>query len=282
MGDERVKVSESRHFRRRGVLERIGTAVGRALPEGRVRRGLRDAFRNLIGGRRGAISSTLPGGEVVHILPQYRFVTWNPAEYQAFRAAVRPGDVVLDVGANVGAYTLLFGQWVKPGGRVYAFEPAPDAFAGLVRHVELNGLTDVVTFVRAAAGERSGKVRIVSDGIAGTNRVAFAADDAGGEEVRAVSLDDFCGREGITPALVKIDVEGWELEVLRGARETLRRGGDRLALFVELHPAAFRELGMTREDVAAALDDLGLRVEPLGPCDDPLALEGECLRLLPK
>jgi FkbM family methyltransferase len=186
------------------------------------------------------------------------------------------------VGANVGAYTLLFGQWVRPGGRVYAFEPAPDAFAGLVRHVELNGLTDVVTFVRAAAGERSGTVRIVSEGIAGTNRVASAADDAAGEEVRAVSLDDFCAREGITPALVKIDVEGWELEVLRGARETLRRGGDGLALFVELHPAAFRELGMTSGDVAAALDDLGLRIEPLGPCDDPLALEGECLRLRPK
>ena len=60
------------------------------------------------------------------VAPEFRHLTWNPEEYTAFRAAVRPGGVVLEAGANVGAYTMLFAQWVGPAGRVFAFEPDPD------------------------------------------------------------------------------------------------------------------------------------------------------------
>ena len=66
-----------------------------------------------------------PRGRVVLVAAEFRHITWNPEEYAAFRAAVRPGDVVLEAGANVGAYTMLFAQWVGPAGRVFAFEPDP-------------------------------------------------------------------------------------------------------------------------------------------------------------
>lgn len=288
MADERVKVSESDAYRRVSVLERAGAVLGRLVPGGAVRRTLRSAYHAVISMRSGGrgVEAVLPGGERVRLLPEYRFVTWNPAEYEAFRAASAPGGVALDVGANVGAYTLLFGRWMRPGGRVYAFEPAPDAFGGLVRQVLLNELREVVTPVCAAVSSTSGSAALVADGFAGTNRLAPPSSDpsssgapSAGTRVETVSLDDFCAREGITPTVIKIDVEGAELEVLRGARRTLRRVGAGLEVFVEMHPTLWRETGIAKEDVIAELASQGLRAEPLRPRDDPWALEGECLRL---
>jgi hypothetical protein len=97
--------------------------------------------------------------------------------------------------------------------------------------------------------------------------------------VPTVTIDSFCAREAITPSFIKIDVEGAELAVLRGARETIRRGGDRLALFVELHPSIWTILGVTGAEFEAELDRQGLRVEPLGG-GDPWAVEGTVVRLV--
>ncbi|HEX9841452.1 MAG TPA: FkbM family methyltransferase, partial [bacterium] len=68
---------------------------------------------------------------------------WEPCETEAFRAALRPGRAVLDVGANVGHYTLVAARAVGPRGHVWAFEPAPRPFAALTANVRLNGLRNV-------------------------------------------------------------------------------------------------------------------------------------------
>lgn len=279
MGDEQPEVARGEAFRRSGVLEGLGARLGRVVPEGTGRRLLRGAYRTalrLASGGRG-VRATLPRGETVRLLPEYRFVTWNTAEYEAFRAAARPGAIALDVGANAGAYALLLGQWVRPGGRVYAFEPAPETFAGLRRHVRLNGLQDTVVLVRAAAAGVTGHGTLSVDGVSGANRLADGAD---GATVETITVDDFCERERIAPSFIKIDVEGAELQVLRGARETIRRGGRGLSLFVEMHPTTWREIGVTVRDVQDEIREQRLRVEPLRPVDDPWALEGECLRLV--
>ena len=276
---ERPRVAESSAYRRRTALERVGEIAGRVVPQGAVRGWLRSVYRAAVRLRTGgSVTATLPGGEAVRLSDEYRFVTWNEAEYQAFRAAVEPGAVALDVGANVGAYTLLLGRWVRPGGRVYAFEPAREAFDGLTRHVGLNGLGDDVTCVRAAAAARTGTALLAVDGLSGANRLA---DEAGGERVETVTLDDFCRREGIRPSFIKIDVEGAELDVLRGARATIAAAGGELALFVEMHPTLWREMGISAADVQAEIEAQGLRAEPLRDgVDDLWALEGECLRLV--
>jgi FkbM family methyltransferase len=273
---EHPQVAHSEAFRRRSALEALGARLGAVLPEGVVRRALRSAYRAALWLRgRGRVEANLPGGETVRLLPQFRFVTWNLPEYHALRVAAEPGTVALDVGANVGGYALLLGMWVRPGGRVYAFEPAPDAFSGLERHVRLNGLEGVVVPVQMAAAGTTGTGRMEAEGSSGGNRLARE-----GQAVLTVTLDEFCVREGIRPSLIKIDVEGAELEVLRGARETIRAAGPGLTLLVEMHPTVWEELGITRADVAAELRLQGLRAEPLREVDDPWALEGECLRLV--
>jgi FkbM family methyltransferase len=275
--DDRIDTAEGHAYRRRSPLEAVGAAVARLLPQGGARRRLRALYHAALGGARG-IAASLPGGETVRVLPEYRFIGWNPVEYAAFRAAARPGGVALDVGANVGAYALLLGGWVRPGGRVFAFEPSGEAFRGLAAHVALNGLEGVVRPVRAAVSDREGRAALAAEGHHGTSRLA-STEGEGTETVETVTIDQFCAREHIVPTLIKIDVEGWELEALRGARDTIARGGDGLALFVEMHPTAWRERGISADDVRAELRAQGLRAVPLRDVADPWALEGECLRL---
>jgi len=175
---------------------------------------------------------------------------------------------------------VLLGRWVEPGGRVYAFEPSPETFAGLSRHLALNGLRDTVVPVAAAVAGADGRATLSGGGLSGANRL----DARGaGPVVETVSLDAFCAREGILPSFIKVDVEGAELEVLRGGRETIRRAGPGLALFVEMHPTIWGEMGITAADLQGELELQGLRAEPLREgVADPWALEGECLRLVPK
>lgn len=230
------------------------------------------------GGR--GLSCTLPGGERIRALPEHRYLSWNPQEYAAFKRAVSPGMVALDIGANVGAYSMLLGQWVGPAGHVFAFEPAPQAFNGLVRHIRLNGLNDVVRPLGAAVGERETQAEFLIMKTSGEGRLAASGDgEAARLTVPVVTIDDFCAREGIDPDFIKIDVEGWEEAVLRGARETIRRRGRSLALFVEMHPSAWPLLGTSRESL---LDELhAQRLEPvsLGEAGDLWAIEGVCLQL---
>ena len=115
--------------------------------------------------------------------------------------------------------------------------------------------------------------------VRGTGRLASTGEQ-GTERVETVTIDGFCAAHGIVPTLIKIDVEGFELEALRGARQTIARGGAGLALFVEMHPTVWRERGLSPNEVKAELRLQGLRAEPLREVDDPWALEGECLRLV--
>jgi FkbM family methyltransferase len=275
MAEERIETAEGRAFRRPTLLEAVGTAAARALPGGALRGRLRAAYRALLG-RGGGLHAELPGGERVRVHPDHRHLGWNPVEYAAFRAATPRGSVVLDVGANVGAYAVLFGRWVGAEGRVYAFEPSAAALEGLRAHLALNGVEGVVRAVHAAVSDRPGRAVLAGGG--GSGRLT---DDGnpGGETVTTVTIDEFCAARGASPALVKVDVEGWELEALRGARETIARGGERLALFVEMHPTAWRERGMDAGELRAELARQRLRAEPLRPVADPWSLEGECLRL---
>lgn len=132
---------------------------------------------------------------------------------------LRPDDGFVDVGANVGSYTILAAG--VAGAHVHAFEPIATSFAHLSRNVRENGLGDRVVLHRVAVGARAGRVSMASSDDT-TNRVLDP-----GERVRAaievdvVRLDDALA--GVSPTLVKIDVEGFEAEVLAGAEGVLAR-----------------------------------------------------------
>jgi FkbM family methyltransferase len=278
----RVIASGADRFRKPGAIERMADRLSRLHFSPSMRRRLKRLYLMALTAKtfgRG-LPRLLPGGETVRVLPEYAYLSWNPDEYLAFRDALRPGMVALDVGANVGAYSMLLGQWAGPSGAVFAFEPAPDAFRGLVGHVRLNALTSVVSPIASAVGETVTTAPFLVAGSVGEGRLASERDgQAAGIAVPVTTIDEFCARQRIVPDFIKIDVEGSELAVLRGARETIRASRGKLALFVEMHPSTWPSLGISREDVAEELRRLSLAAHSITPVSDMWAVEGICLRL---
>ncbi|HEX2052615.1 MAG TPA: FkbM family methyltransferase [Actinomycetota bacterium] len=165
---------------------------------------------------------------------------------------VRPGQVAFDVGAHLGFFTLLLARLVGDGGRVVSVEPDPFLGPKLQANLEKNDASNV-TVVRAAAGTVAAERRFVSGGGGGIGHLG----DEGDLQVDGTTLDDLARRFG-TPDLVKIDVEGGEVEVLRGAPELLSTG--RPVVVVEVHDSAMEAearqlLDEMSYDVSAITDD---------------------------
>lgn len=289
---EPLPTAPSAQFRRRPFLE----AAGERFRDAPIAPGLRSRLRRLYhgllmwqtGGR--GLPCTLPQGEVVRALPKYRGLSWNPTEYAGFRDALQEkrnttttttaaAVTALDVGANIGAYSILLGQWVGPSGQVFAFEPAPEPFDGLSRHVALNGLTNTVHPIQMAVGAEVTTAQLLVAGTGGESRLASAGDGGATIAVPVTTIDAFCAERGLSPDFIKVDVEGFELAVLKGARETIRRRGRDLALFVEMHPSVWPVLGISKDDILAELAAQSLSITPLQPTDDVWAVEGICVRL---
>lgn len=131
--------------------------------------------------------------------------------------ALRPEDLFVDVGANVGSYTVLAAKAI--GSQVVAFEPVASAFAALRDNVQLNGIDARVDARNCCVGSSPGVLQMTS-GLDSMNHVLGVGEvHEASAEVQVVRLDDaLAGRH---PFLIKMDVEGYEHEVLRGATQTL-------------------------------------------------------------
>ena len=146
---------------------------------------------------------------------------------------LRPGQTVVDVGANIGFYVLLESLKVGPSGKVYAIEPVPDNYELLRRNVDLNRRGNIEMH-RCAVGDKPGRAQMHLSHL--RNWHAMTAVHATGRviEVEVVTLDAFLEGKP-SPSLVRMDVEGYEYEILQGMEETLERSTD-LTLFIEIHP----------------------------------------------
>jgi len=141
------------------------------------------------------------------------------------------GDVFVDVGAYIGLYSLLAAKVVGANGRVIAFEPYPGSRELLNKNVSLNGLADIVRVESSAIGDELGVTELRAAGVCSANTLTPNTVKAFGDEqaistvtVSVTTLDEYCERGQIVPSFVKIDVEGWELHVLRGMERVLRGG----------------------------------------------------------
>lgn len=272
------RMGEADRFRDASWLERTVAqwrARGGASAPRILKRGYEYVLDRLPGDH---LLATLPGGERVQLAARYRHLNWNPHEYAAFRAAVKPGATVFDIGANVGAYTLVFAARVGPSGRVIAFEPAPDASQGLRTHLALNGIAGRVEVIEAAMSSAVGRTSFAVHPSGGASSLVLESVDRGRViDVATDTLDRFCAAHAVSPDVLKIDVEGSELDVLRGGRATLARAD--IQVFVEFHPAVWRSLGVSRADVEAELSQQGFVAEPIGPSFDVWNTEGVAVRL---
>jgi FkbM family methyltransferase len=182
--------------------------------------------------------------------------TFERYEQELLMRLTRPGDVVFDIGANVGFYTLLAAHLVGDRGSVVAFEPAARNVGYLRRHLELNALTNV-RVLEAAVGDRVGTAVFETGPTFSEGRLV--ADDSPGPgqcRIGLVTLDDLLARGEVPlPKLLKIDVEGAEYAVLRGAVNLLERA--RPEILLSTHTTA------VRAECAALLNEFEYDLRPM-------------------
>jgi FkbM family methyltransferase len=171
------------------------------------------------------------------------------AEYDRFVSLARGKTRLLDVGAYHGIYSLTFCA-INSSSEAVAIEPTNRSEIARA-NVNLNGFD--IEIIQCAAFSSSGVVRGRTDGFA-----FGAAHGKADATFPCRTLDEICGDRGFVPDMVKIDTEGFELEVLRGASEILSR---RPAMIVEVHPNFLTSIGCSQRAIHDLLLGLGYRIE---------------------
>jgi FkbM family methyltransferase len=155
---------------------------------------------------------------------------------ERMKKEIKEGDVIVDIGANIGYYALLEARLVGEKGVVYAIEPVPENVELLEKNIRLNNYSNIKVF-QLAAGNRIGTARMY---ISEQCNLSSMTNIAGKpvkriEEVEITTLDEFL-RDKPYPDMIRMDVEGYECEVVEGMKETLKLNGKKpLKLFVEFH-----------------------------------------------
>jgi FkbM family methyltransferase len=180
---------------------------------------------------------------------------FDPEEETAvFLPLLREGMTVLDIGANVGFFSLLIAQRVGKTGRVYAFEPVPSIFARLKENIALNGFENIVP-VQIAISSSSGRANMA---VYHGSSSLFRRVSGEVVEVPIERLDDFVEGEGIERVdAIKLDVEGAELHVIRGADKTIRRF--KPIMMVEINPDTLKAAGTTPQELFDAIVSYGYK-----------------------
>jgi FkbM family methyltransferase len=169
---------------------------------------------------------------------------FEPRETRLLGRLLDRGDTFIDVGAHIGWFTTMAARRVGEAGRVVACEPYPSNAAMLKGNLALNDCKNV-RVVEAALGSRPGTISLARAG--GDSGGATALDWAwdGRVEVPMTTLDEIAG-DLRAVALIKVDVEGWEAHVLRGASKTLSQTEH---VLIEINPAALRKAGSSPEEI---------------------------------
>jgi len=201
-----------------------------------------------------------PEGEIAEFLSVQRF--FEKSELALVTAYLKPGMTVIDVGANIGVYSILADKLVGSAGGVWGFEPSLETFDRLQKNLQLNGCSRVRPCRVALSAQADAVMTLKSDaGFGDAYRYLSnsAADLAGpgAESVTSTTLDAFAEDQNIGPAdFVKIDVEGGEFGVFQGARQFLRSSPNATIMF-ESEPDWCRRAGCTQQDSYELLRSLG-------------------------
>lgn len=190
----------------------------------------------------------------------FLFREYEPYETYLLESVIEPGMTVVDIGANIGYYTVKFAKGVSTAGRVYAFEPDANNMALLKRNLTLNHI-DNVTCEQAAVMDKEGELDLyLSDVNFGDHR-SFESNEVAlnagftrrSTKIRALALDDYLN--GTKVDLIKMDIQGAEVIALSGMLQTLSNPD--IILFCEFWPYGILESGSSYEEFLDILYGMG-------------------------
>jgi len=187
---------------------------------------------------------------------------FEPFETKIVKKSIKKGDVVLDIGANIGYYSLIFAKLIGQQGKVFSFEPEPSNFKLLKKNVEINNYNNII-LQNSAVSNNNGKIKLyLSHEQSGTHRIfpsTICSEDF--VEVDMIRLDDYFENYLLKEKIsfVKIDVEGAELGVLEGMRSILE-ANHKLQILIEFIPPNIREFGANPMDVLNLLENYNFKI----------------------
>ena len=177
----------------------------------------------------------------------------------SFLFLLKREDIVWDVGASVGLFTMHAAQRVQ---RVIAFEPDPETAGRLRKNVQLNGFMEKVDILQVALGEEEGKKELHTDGLGGlAPALGNLKRHSGAVSVQVETVDRLSQqRTAQCPTVLKIDIEGAELLALRGAKALLHSEQRPRIIFLELHPEFLPSFGGSAEEVKKIIRNSGYTI----------------------
>jgi FkbM family methyltransferase len=194
---------------------------------------------------------------------------YEPFETGLFLKEIKSGQTVVDVGANIGYYTLLAARLVGPEGRVYAFEPDPTNFGLLRKNVEANGYKNVV-LVNKALSNKNGKTKLfINPANRGDHRVYDSGDGRASVTIETVTLDSYLKKKKVD--FIKMDIQGAEPLALEGMKKTIRASKG-LKLITEFSPDSIKLAKGDPKKFLAALQALGFKLSEISEKKKELSL----------
>ncbi len=184
----------------------------------------------------------------------YSFIPYEVFEREVMRKNIKEGDIIIDIGANVGFYTLLFSKWVGEKGMVYAFEPEKTNFKILKHNVETNRCSNVVCFNLATSDIKEYKELFISDKL---GEHSFASKTRTIQICKTDTIDNLFRNKRID--FIKMDIEGWEYFALKGMKKTIKFN-PQVKVFSEFYPSLLKKSGISSEKYIGELKSLGFKV----------------------
>ncbi|PIN67680.1 MAG: hypothetical protein COV98_01990 [Candidatus Altarchaeum sp. CG12_big_fil_rev_8_21_14_0_65_33_22] len=182
---------------------------------------------------------------------------YENAETELFESHIKEGDVVMDIGANIGYYTLVAAKLVGANGKVYAFEPESINFSFLKKSVEINNYENVICEKKAVSNE-NGKLKLFLHKFQ-TGAYTLVGGGDNYVEVETVKLDDYFKDKNSRVDVIKMDIEGAEGLALKGMEKILNENKD-IKFFSEIIPKQLEKTGISAKDYLDILTNAGFSI----------------------
>ena len=183
---------------------------------------------------------------------------YEPFETELVKKEIKKGDVVLDLGANIGYYTLIFAKLVGKRGKVFAFEPDPTNFSLLKKNVEINGYKNV-ELVQKAVSNKTGKIKLyLCEDNKGDHRIYNSHDGRQSIEIEAIRLDDYFKNYNGAVDFIKMDIQGAEGGAIQGMFNLLKKNN--VKIITEFWSIGLKRFGIDSEECLKLLIEFGFKL----------------------
>jgi len=194
----------------------------------------------------------------------------EPLVTKVFKKEIKNGDVVLDIGAHIGYYTLIAAKLVGENGKVFAFEPEPTNFDLLELNVKANGYNNV-TLVQKAVSNKTGKIKLyLSEDNTGDHGIYDSHNGRQSIEIEAIQLDDYFKSYEGKIDFIKIDIQGAEALAIQGMSSLLRK--NRAKIITEFEPPALKKSGIEPREYLDLLVKHGFKLYHINDRENKIEL----------